>query len=154
MMKLTDTGLPDQLAREILPLGTDPKTVNKLSEQMELARMKGKISVTQVQEKRTRFNRFDREYHDYYVYVPKITLYDAAVWTQENGFSVRDELLERLLPDSNPSPPPGSGGKWPWGDYETPLLQILAEAVNHFCLADNYPKKESGEVVQWVKKRM
>lgn len=49
-------------------------------------------------------------------------------------------------------PPPGRCGKWPWGDYETPLLQILAEAVNHFCLAGDYPKK--GEVVDWVKERI
>jgi len=34
------------------------------------------------------------------------------------------------------------------------LLQILAEAVNHFCLAGDYPKKGGREVREWVKKRM
>jgi hypothetical protein len=67
---------------------------------------------------------------------------------------VRDELLELLPPDATQSPPPGSGGKWPWGDYETPLLKILAEAVNRFCLTGDYPKKDTGEVVRWVKERM
>ena len=47
--------------------------------------------------------------------------------------------------------PPAS---WPWGDYETPLLRILADAVTQFCLdgADKYPKK--AYVVNWIKERM
>lgn len=54
--------------------------------------------------------------------------------------------------------PPAS---WPWGDYETPLLRILADAVTQFCLdgTERYPKKgtdkkDLGEVVNWIKQRM
>ncbi len=49
--------------------------------------------------------------------------------------------------------PPSS---WPWGDYETPLLRILADAVTHFCLdgAERYPKKDCGAVVAWIMTRM
>jgi hypothetical protein len=45
---------------------------------------------------------------------------------------------------------------WPWGDYDTPLLRILAEAVNHFCVnsTEGYPGKECGEVINWIKCRM
>ena len=45
---------------------------------------------------------------------------------------------------------------WPWGDYETRLLQILAEAVNQFCLdgPESYPKKDCGEVVDWIMARV
>jgi hypothetical protein len=51
---------------------------------------------------------------------------------------------------------------WPWGDYETPLLRILADAVDHFCVKNDlakYPKKgtdkkDLGEVVNWIMARM
>lgn len=55
-------------------------------------------------------------------------------------------------PTEDTAPPPS----WPWGDYETPLLRILAEAANHFCLdgPNRYPKKDCGAVVNWIKARM
>ena len=55
-------------------------------------------------------------------------------------------------PTEDTAPPPSC----PWGDYETPLLRILAESVNHFCLdgPDRYPKKDCGAVVNWIKARM
>jgi len=153
-MKLTDTGLPDQLAREILPPGTDPKTINKLSQQMAWAWKKGKIPTSTVWLKKPRYNRYLDLHTEVTEEQHRIALGDAAEWARDNGFAVRDEILENLPPDATPSPPPGRGGKWPWGDYETPLLQILAEAVNHFCLAGDYPKKGGREVAEWVKKRM
>ncbi len=151
---LTDTGLPDQLAREILPPGADPQTINKLSQQMAWAWKKGNIPTTPVRATGTRYNDFTREHSQYAKQVYHIALGDAAIWARDNGFPVRPEILDLLPPDSNQSPPPGSGGKWPWGDYETPLLGILAEAVNQFCLSGDYPKKDSGEVARWIEERM
>lgn len=156
-MKLTDTGLPDQLAREILPPGTDPKTINKLSEQLQLALQKSKIGVTKVQEKRTRFNPISCEHYNDYVYVLRVTLYDAAEWALKNGFTVRHDLLERLPPDAAPSPPPGRGGKWPWGDHETELLRHLGAAAERFWAnydpeqPDTAPTNE--QVADWLVSR-
>lgn len=131
-MKLTDPGLPDQLARKILPPGTDPKTISKLSQQMAWAWNKGKIQTTPKQETRTRRNNLDGRYYDHTTRVNYIALGDAAEWARENGFTVRDEILELLPPDATQSPPPGSGGKWPWGDHETELLRHLAAAAERF----------------------
>ncbi len=37
--------------------------------------------------------------------------------------------------------------------YSTDLLAILHQAINKFCLSDEYPKKECGEVVNWIKEQ-
>ena len=132
MMKLTDTGLPDKLASEILPLGTDSKTVNKLSEQMGWAWIKEEIPFTWKTQTKTAFRRRDHTYYDYSDRVRMMYLADAAIWARDNGYPVRDELLKRLPPNSTQSPPPGCGGKWPWGDHETELLRHLAAAVEKF----------------------
>lgn len=48
-----------------------------------------------------------------------------------------------------------STGPWPWGDYETALLRVLADTVKEFCQNETgYPKKESGEVTQWIEECM
>lgn len=44
--------------------------------------------------------------------------------------------------------------RWPWGDYETPLLRILAAAVSHWCLAGEYPQKKTGKIQEWIKAEM
>ena len=44
--------------------------------------------------------------------------------------------------------------RWPWGDYETPLLRILAAAVSKWCLAEEYPQKKTGKVQEWIKAEM
>lgn len=45
--------------------------------------------------------------------------------------------------------------RWPWGDYETPLLRVLALAVEHWCLSEGaYPSKKSGEVEEWIASEM
>ena len=83
---------------------------------------------------------------------------DAVEWAIAAGVDIRPECLTQyhklVTPTPTKSRPPGSAGKWPWGDYETPLLKILAEAVNQFCLTDDYPKKDGGEIVQWIRERM
>lgn len=44
-----------------------------------------------------------------------------------------------------------SQNKWPWGDYETPLLRVLAATVDHWCLTDDeYPQKKSCLVQEWI----
>ena len=97
----------------------------------------------------------------------RVSMLNFAKWA--NGLHPPWELPEQLhqaaeLHDNAKEPvegqshPPASGSKWPWGDYEGPLLRILAEAVNHFCLdgPDRYPKKykNGGEVVDWIMDRM
>lgn len=44
--------------------------------------------------------------------------------------------------------------QWPWGDYETPLLRILAAAVSQWCLAGEYPQKKTGKVQESIKAEM
>lgn len=45
--------------------------------------------------------------------------------------------------------------RWPWGDYETPLLRILAGAVERWCISDSeYPNKKTGEVQEWITSEM
>lgn len=45
--------------------------------------------------------------------------------------------------------------QWPWGDYETPLLRILAGAVEKWCMVDEeYPSKKSGLVQDWIAQEM
>lgn len=40
---------------------------------------------------------------------------------------------------------------WPWGDYETPLLRILARAVERWCMQEqDYPQKKTGLVQEWL----
>lgn len=40
---------------------------------------------------------------------------------------------------------------WPWGDYETPLLRVLAGAVEKWCVhEDEYPQKKTGLVQEWL----
>ena len=38
----------------------------------------------------------------------------------------------------------------PYAGYPNDLLKILQEAINKFCLSGDYPKKDSGEVVNWL----
>lgn len=44
--------------------------------------------------------------------------------------------------------------RWPWGDYENPMLRILAAAVSHWCLTGEYPQKKTGKVQEWIKAEM
>ena len=67
-----------------------------------------------------------------------------------NGPDVSEKYGE---PTEDTAPP----SSWPWGDYERPLLRILADAVDHFCVKNDlakYPKKESGVVANWIMDRM
>jgi hypothetical protein len=42
-------------------------------------------------------------------------------------------------------------GTWPWGNYETPLLRILAGAVERWCVQEQgYPQKKTGLVQEWL----
>lgn len=44
---------------------------------------------------------------------------------------------------------------WPWGDYETPLLRILAGAVERWCVQEqDYPQKKTGKVQEWLESEM
>lgn len=43
---------------------------------------------------------------------------------------------------------------WPWGDYETPLLRVLAAVVSQWCLAGEYPQKKTGKVQESIKAEM
>lgn len=56
------------------------------------------------------------------------------------------ELREAVL-DGFPRSQEAIARQWPWGDYETPLLRILAGAIKKWCLAEEYPQKKTGEVV-------
>jgi hypothetical protein len=53
---------------------------------------------------------------------------------------------------------PQSRPRWPWGDYETELLQVLAEAVTQWWSTydpddpDTAPRKQ--DVVKWLKTRL
>lgn len=47
------------------------------------------------------------------------------------------------------------GSSWPWGDYETPLLRILAGAVERWCVQeDEYPRKKTALVQKWLEAEM
>jgi hypothetical protein len=37
--------------------------------------------------------------------------------------------------------------------YSTDLLRIIHQAINKFCLSSEYPKKDTGEVVNWLKEQ-
>lgn len=44
---------------------------------------------------------------------------------------------------------------WPWGEYETPLLRILAGAVERWCISEAvYPSKKSSQVQEWIEAEM
>lgn len=74
------------------------------------------------------------------------------------------------LPDEFPCPTPaggypvapeglqvGCGTKWPWGDYETELLQKLATAADRFWRlydpADNTTAPTNQQVIEWLKQQ-
>ena len=149
--KLTDEATSDKLARAISPQTSRQEEINDLAERIELAMVRDEIP-SDLEESQQETHLPWGEFQPGFLRVARLA--DAVEWARSNGFPVRDELLKRLPPNSTQSPPPRRGGKWPWGDYETPLLKILAEAVNRFCLTGDYPKKDTGEVVRWVKERM
>ena len=157
-MKLTDTGLPDQLAREILPLGTEKKEIDLLTERLEWAwKEKKEIQSILVYDKETHYSHYSRQPTTRTTQKYKIRMGVAAEWARRNGFTVRPEILERLPPDATQSPPPGRGGKWPWGDHETELLRHLAEAAERFWTnydpeqPDTAPTNE--QVADWLVSR-
>lgn len=49
---------------------------------------------------------------------------------------------------------PSTVGKWPWGDYETTLLQLLAAAASKFCVNYDPEDDETWElkdtIVSWL----
>ena len=113
-------------------------------------------------------SKLGEEYRNYVVWPavpePGETMEDAIDrerrWLHENDY-FREVITASEIyrfereygqPTDDTAPPPS----WPWGDYDTPLLRILAEAVDHFCVsnAEGYPGKECGEVVNWIKDRM
>ena len=68
-----------------------------------------------------------------------------------DGTERLDQIHGEPTEDTAPLP------SWPWGEYERPLLRILADAVDHFCVKNDlarYPKKESDEVANWIMDRM
>ena len=165
MMKLTDATTAEKMAAELLEPGADPAKVDNLAERLELARTRGEIpTIRKYVQGRQRFNTFDGQYHQTRKPVDMIRLADAAEWAHRQGFAIRPDILERM-PNLNPGQTAEADtgqarGKWPWGsDYETPLLRILADAVDHFCVKNDpayYPKKPDtgGEVIDWIMARM
>lgn len=74
---------------------------------------------------------------------------------RELGFSpyIHHELQEVVMQGFPHTEEPVTQ-RWPWGDYETPLLRILAAAVSQWCLAGEYPQKKTGKVQEWIKAEM
>jgi len=142
-MKLTEPGLPDQLAREILPPGTDPKTINKLTQQMAWAWKKGKIPTSTVWLKKPRYNRFSGLHTEVTEQHHQIALGDAAEWARNNGFPVRDEILELLPPVDNPSPP-GSGDEGLGTRQKNTYLRIIGALLKDGYRMDIHAGKLSG----------
>lgn len=71
--------------------------------------------------------------------------------------SIWVERLRALTSDSVTSDSGTAKGKWPWGDYETKLLRILAEAVDEFWTLydpeDKSTAPTNSQVIAWLKER-
>lgn len=69
------------------------------------------------------------------------------------GIGVLGELREYVEYENMPHPS-DCEKDWPWGDYQTPLLKILAAAVTEFFEPRRTRDAKKEEVVEWIKKRM
>ena len=80
---------------------------------------------------------------------------DERPGDRELNFSpyIPDDLQEAVM-EGFPHREEVTTQRWPWGDYETPLLRIIDAAVSHWCLAGEYPQKKTGKVQEWIKAEM
>ena len=153
-MKITDTcSDPTRLAQAILPDGEDMQAVGLLAERLRWAIATGEIPLQRVDVPSIQHD-LDGNAYPATRYERHPTLGHAAIWANQHGYGIRPDLAEILALPIHPIPPgPPPPPQWPWGDYQTTLLEILAEAVAVFCCGDEpYPKK--GVVVEWIKARM
>jgi hypothetical protein len=74
---------------------------------------------------------------------------------RELNFSpyIPDDLQEAVM-EGFPHREEAIAQQWPWGDYETPLLRVLAAVVSQWCLAGEYPQKKTGKVQESIKAEM
>jgi hypothetical protein len=151
-MKATETtNDTTRLAQAILLPGTNRLAVDLLASRLAWAIRTGEIPLQRVAVPSIQRD-IDGTPHPSTRYERQPTLGHAAEWAGQNGYTIRPELSETLqttAPQQTAPPAP----QWPWGQYQTPLLEILAEAVAVFCTGvEPYPKK--GVVVDWIKARM
>jgi hypothetical protein len=64
--------------------------------------------------------------------------------------------LEETIMEGFPKSQRAVVWQWPWGGYETPLLRIIAGAVNRWCVSEDeeYPQKKTEKVQDWIKAEM
>jgi hypothetical protein len=143
-----------KIARRILPEGACQADIDALAQRLDLAVHRREIRTVRKPVTVARINPFDGNPYQATEYHAGLVLADCAEWSGRNGYAIRPDLAETLALPIHPTPPgPPPPPQWPWGEYQTTLLEILAEAVAVFCCGDEpYPKK--GVVVEWIKARM